>query len=92
MGSSSQYDTDTPEPGPKGVPGLLINKRLTMRGFLVFDFADRFAQAREDLSGWLDSGQLQCLTDEVTGLEAAPNAFVDLLSGGNTGTRIVRLS
>ena len=31
------------------------------------------------------------LTDEVKGLEAAPNAFVDLLAGGNIGTRIVRL-
>lgn len=90
-GVVSQYDTDRPEPGPKGVPGLLVNKRLTMRGFLVFDFAKQFAQARQDLSGWLASGQLQCLTDEVHGLAAAPEGFVDLLAGGNTGTRIVRL-
>jgi NADPH-dependent curcumin reductase CurA len=90
-GVVSQYDTDSPEPGPTGVPGLLINKRLTMRGFLVFDFADRYAAARDTIAGWLADGRLVSLTDDVTGLEAAPDAFVDLLAGGNVGTRIVRL-
>jgi len=90
-GVVSQYDTDRPEPGPKGIPGLLINKRINMRGFLVFDFADKYQSARQELHGWLQSGQLKSLTDEVRGLEAAPDAFVDLLSGGNLGTRIVRL-
>jgi NADPH-dependent curcumin reductase CurA len=90
-GVVSQYDTNTPEPGPKGVPGLLVNNRLTMRGFLLFDYAERYAEAREDIYGWLNSGQLTSLQDEVVGLAAAPNAFVDLLSGGNVGTRIVRL-
>lgn len=91
-GVVSQYDTDRPEPGPKGIPGLLINKRITMRGFLVFDFVQRYAEAREELHGWLLSGALKSLTDEVSGLEAAPEAFVDLLSGGNVGTRVVRLN
>jgi NADPH-dependent curcumin reductase CurA len=90
-GVVSQYDTDSPEPGPKGVPGLLVNKRLTLRGFLVFDFAERYGEAREEIAGWLESGALKSLTDEVRGLEAAPEAFVDLLAGGNVGTRIVRL-
>ncbi len=90
-GVVSQYDTDRPEPGPKGIPGLLINKRINMRGFLVFDFADRYASARQEMHEWLDSGQMQSLTDEVQGLQAAPDAFVDLLGGGNIGTRIVRL-
>ncbi|MGY8853768.1 MAG: NADP-dependent oxidoreductase [Pseudomonadales bacterium] len=90
-GVVSQYDTDSPEPGPKGIPGLLINKRITMRGFLVFDFADRYAEARNNIQGWLQSGALISLTDEVSGLAAAPDAFVDLLAGGNVGTRIVVL-
>ena len=48
-GVVSQYDTDTPEPGPKGVPGLLVNKRITMQGFLLFDYEERYAQARNCL-------------------------------------------
>lgn len=90
-GVVSQYDTDTPEPGPKGVPGLLVNNRIRMQGFLLFDYVDRYAEARGVIYEWLSSGQLTSLQDEVVGLEAAPEAFVDLLSGGNVGTRIVRL-
>jgi NADPH-dependent curcumin reductase CurA len=90
-GVVSQYDTANPEPGPKGIPGLLINKRINMRGFLVFDFADRYAVAREEMHGWLDTGQMKSLTDDVQGLQAAPDAFVDLLNGGNIGTRIVHV-
>ena len=80
-----------PEPGPKGIPGLLVNKRINMRGFLVFDFAEQYEAARSDIHGWLGSGELKSLTDEVSGLAAAPGAFVDLLAGGNIGTRVVRL-
>ncbi|HBO15583.1 MAG TPA: NADP-dependent oxidoreductase [Porticoccaceae bacterium] len=90
-GVVSQYDTDRPEPAPKGIPGLLVNKRLTMRGFLVYDYAQRFNEARNELQGWLARNELISLTDEVYGLDSAPEAFVDLLGGGNIGTRIVRL-
>jgi NADPH-dependent curcumin reductase CurA len=90
-GVVSQYDTGNPEPGPSGIPGLLINKSIHMRGFLVFDFADRYAEARAQIAQWLASGQMRHLTDEVSGLEAAPAAFVDLLAGGNVGTRVVRV-
>ena len=62
-----------------------------MRGFLLFDYAERYAEARKAIYGWLTSGQLTSLQDEVVGLAAAPEGFVDLLSGGNVGTRIVRL-
>ena len=90
-GVVSQYDTSSPEPGPRGIPGLLVNKRLTMQGFLVFDYAKEYESAREEIQGWLEEGQLTSVTDEVYGLDAAPNAFVDLLAGGNVGSRIVRL-
>ena len=90
-GVVSQYDTSNPEPSPRGIPGLLINKRINMRGFLVFDYADQYGEARAQIAQWLASGQLKHLTDEVSGLEAAPAAFVDLLAGGNIGTRVVRV-
>ena len=50
-----------------------------------------YESAREEIQGWLESGQLTSVNDEVFGLDAAPNAFVDLLAGGNVGSRIVRL-
>ena len=90
-GVVSQYDTDTPEPGPKGIPGLLVNKSIRMQGFLVFDYADKYEEATDNLIKWIDSGQLKVLKDELQGLESAPQGFVDLLAGGNIGTRIVNI-
>lgn len=91
-GVVSQYDTNDPAPGPRGVPGLLVNNRVRMEGFLVFDFADRYPEARARMKEWVKSGRLRPWLDEFQGLEQAPAAFVDLLAGGNVGTRIVRVA
>jgi NADPH-dependent curcumin reductase CurA len=91
-GVVSQYDTSTPEPGPRGVPGLLVNNRVRMEGFLVFDFADRYDEARAELLARHEAGELVSWHHEVHGLEAAPQAFVDLLAGANVGTTIVRVA
>lgn len=91
-GVVSQYDTSNPAGGPKGIPGLLINKRIRMQGFLVFDYLDEYAAARKQIRSWIDSGDLKPLNDEFDGLEQTPAAFVDLLAGGNVGTRIVKVS
>ena len=88
-GVVSQYDTADPEPGPKGVPGLLVNNRVRMQGFLVFDFADRYEQARSEIGAWLESGQLTARTTNYDGLDAAPQAFIDLLAGRTRGTTTV---
>lgn len=91
-GVVSQYDTSRPEPGPRGIPGLLINRRVRMEGFLVFDYSDRYAEGRQKMRQWVEAGDLIPLQDEFEGLEKAPEAFVDLLAGGNVGTRIVRVA
>lgn len=90
-GVVSQYDTSTPAPGPRGIPGLLVNNRVRMEGFLVFDYADQYDDARSTMRGWIESGELVPLQDEFEGIENAPAAFVDMLAGGNIGTRIIRV-
>lgn len=90
-GAVSAYDTANPDPSPRGIPGLLVNNRVRMEGFLVFDFADRFAQARSQLLGWIGDGSLRPRHVEYEGLAAAPGAFVDLLSGQTIGTVVVRV-
>ena len=91
-GVVSQYDTNSPAGGPRGVPGLLVNKRIRMEGFLVFDYLSEYQSARNQIRQWIASGELNPLNDEYQGLETAPSAFVDLLAGGNVGTRIVRVA
>jgi NADPH-dependent curcumin reductase CurA len=90
-GAVSQYDTSNPGPGPRGVPGLLVNNRVRMQGFLVFDFASRYDEARAEMLSWIDSGQLKPRVTEFQGLESAPHAFVNLLAGSTIGTTIVRV-
>ena len=91
-GVVSQYDTSKPAPGPFGVPGLLINFRVRMEGFLVFDYAKRYPEAWTRMREWVEAGKLVPKQDVFEGLERAPEAFVDLLAGGNVGTRIVRVA
>ena len=91
-GVVSQYDTSTPGPGPRGVPGLLVNNRVRMEGFLVFDFRDRFAEARQQLSAWMASGEIKPRATEFDGLDQAPRAFVELLHGGTVGSTIVHVA
>lgn len=91
-GVVSQYDTATPGPGPRGVPGLLVNNRVRMQGFLIFDYAARFAAARDELAAWIASGELTARTTVYDGLDAAPQAFVDLLAGSTVGTTVVRVA
>lgn len=91
-GVVSQYDTASPAGGPSGVPGLLVNKRIRMQGFLVFDYTDQYQAAREQIKGWLQAGKLKPKHDQFEGLESAPAAFVDLLAGGNVGIRTVKVA
>ena len=88
----SQYDTAHPGPGPRGIPGLLVNNRVRMQGFLVFDFEDRYADARAQMTEWIQTGALQPKATVYDGLEAAPQAFVDLLAGATVGTTVVRIA
>jgi hypothetical protein len=91
-GVVSQYDTTNPAGGPRGVPGLLVNNRVRMEGFLVFDYAARYTEARAELKALIDSGRLVPRSTEFDGLERAGEAFVELLAGGTVGTTIVRVA
>lgn len=90
-GAVSQYDTSNPAPGPRGIPGLLVNNRVRMEGFLIFDYASRHSEGRDQLRNWYQTGQIVPKVTEFEGLDQAPEAFVALLSGRTVGTTIVRL-
>lgn len=89
-GQISQYNLKRPERGLRQT-WLFITKRLSMRGFLVFDFAERYAEALHALAGWVQEGKLSYREDIVDGLENAPAAFIGMLQGDNTGKRLVRV-
>src|SRR5688572_14308900 len=76
-GVVSQYDTGNPAPGPRGIPGLLVTKRVRMEGFIVMDFFDRKAEALSDLHRMVTAGEIAVFEDVMEGLDAAPEALID---------------
>jgi len=90
-GALSQYDGAPPAHGPRGVPGLIVTKRLTLRGFVMYDFDDRREQALNDLQTWVAEGRLKVQEDILEGLENTPAALIGLLAGENRGKRMVKV-
>jgi NADPH-dependent curcumin reductase CurA len=89
-GAIAHYNATELPAGPHNL-GLVIGKRLTLRGFIVSDHQDRTAAMVADVSGWLRDGKLFHAETVVDGLDQAPSACINLLRGHNTGKMIVRL-
>src|SRR5580658_448241 len=91
-GAVSQYDDVPPQHGPRGVPGLIVTKRLKVQGFVVMDLYDGREAALAELRGWVESGKLKVQEDVIDGLENLPAALIGLLAGENRGKRMVRVA
>ena len=89
-GAIAQYNATEPPAGPRNL-SLAIPRRLTLRGYIISDHRDRLPAMIADVGDWLREGKLVHSETIVDGLEHAPDAFIDLLRGGNTGKMIVRL-
>jgi len=90
-GAISQYDGVPSTTGPRGVPGLIVVKRLIMQGFIVMDYMDRRNEALRDLQSWVASGKLKVQEDIIDGLQNTPKALIGLLAGENRGKRMIKL-
>ncbi len=66
--------------------------RARMQGFVVFDYADRYAEARRRMARWIESGQLKLPEYVVDGdIGDYPEAFLQLYQGANRGKMLLRL-
>ena len=90
-GALSLYDQLPPKSGPRGVPGIIVTKRLSLKGFIVMDFDHQKEEAIKQLQKWINENKLIVSEDIVEGLEAAPSALIGLLNGENKGKRMVKL-
>jgi len=88
-GLIAQYSAAAPTPGPDIFS--VLRKRLTLRGFIVTDFAAKQDDFLREAGGWVRSGRLKYREDVVEGLENAPAAFLGLLQGKNFGKLLVKV-
>ncbi len=87
-------DTGLPQ-GPDQIPLLMravLSRRLTLRGFIVSDFADQSDAFQRDMGAWIREGRIKYREDVIDGLEQAPDAFIGLLKGKNFGKLIIRVA
>ncbi|MFS0715815.1 NADP-dependent oxidoreductase [Arthrobacter phoenicis] len=89
-GAIAQYNSTEPTPAPRNLM-LAIGKQLTLKGFLVGGYWQYMGEFVEKVSGWIADGTIRYDKTIVDGLENAPQAFMDLLDGANTGKMLVRI-
>lgn len=78
-------------PAHYGNAAPILFKRARMTGFLLADWQDRFAEARNQLNAWEGAGLLRPLMTVWHGIERAPEAFCGLFGAARPGKNIVRL-
>lgn len=94
-GLIAHYNATELPAGPNQVPLVMraiLTSRLTLRGFIVTDFADQRQAFLDEVGAWLRTGRIRYREDVVDGIENAPRAFQGLLKGANFGKLLVRVS
>jgi NADPH-dependent curcumin reductase CurA len=90
-GMISGYNDVHPAPGPSNLFEM-VTRRIRMEGFLTFDFASQFDEARRDLENWLAAGQLKSYVDVQEGFENIPKTFMRIFTGENIGKQVLKIA
>jgi len=69
----------------------ILAKRLTLRGFLNYDYAEQFSDFLREVGSGIADGTIRYREDIVDGLENAPDAFMGMLEGKNFGKLLIRM-
>ncbi|MDX2473285.1 MAG: NADP-dependent oxidoreductase [Candidatus Krumholzibacteria bacterium] len=95
-GLISQYNATSLPKGPdrmNSLMGQLLVRRITMRGFIVFDdFGHLYPDFAGQMTAWIKEGKIKYREEMIAGLEQAPTAFVGLLRGEAFGKRVIHLN
>jgi NADPH-dependent curcumin reductase len=91
-GAISQYNAKDGMRGPANYMSLLVN-RASMTGFLVFDFAARYAEAAAEMAEWMQEGRLKSFEDVAPGgVPAFPDTLLRLFRGENLGKLVLEVN
>lgn len=90
-GMISQYNASEPVPGPTNLTQI-IGKDITMRGYVLGNHYDMAGDFYRDIAKWIADGKIKWSETILEGIEKAPEAFLGLFEGKNSGKMLVRLS
>jgi NADPH-dependent curcumin reductase CurA len=69
----------------------VIAARIMLKGFIYTDYLAEMGDFYRDMGGWVAGGQVKSRETVREGIEATPQAFLDLFSGANMGKMLVKL-
>ena len=89
-GLISEYNS----PQKIGVRNLwqVLAQQATLYGYLIMDYAPRFAEGGAVMAEWMAQGRLRIDEDVQEGLENAHAAFMRLFTGANTGKLVLKIA
>ena len=89
-GLISEYNA----PEKVGIRNLwrVLVQEATIHGFLIMDFAPRFAEGGAKMAQWMAEGRLRTDEDVQEGLENAYAIFMRLFTGANTGKLVLKIA
>ncbi len=90
-GAISEYQDAEPLAGPPKM-FTIVQRRLTIQGFIVSDHAALMGDFVTEVGGLLAAGKLKSRETVVDGLAKAPQAFMGLLKGENFGKLVVKVA
>uniref|UniRef100_A0A8C2IL82 15-oxoprostaglandin 13-reductase n=1 Tax=Cyprinus carpio TaxID=7962 RepID=A0A8C2IL82_CYPCA len=87
----SQYNKDLPYPPPLSVDTqeTLRHKNITRERFVVLNYMEKHEEGLMHLSHWVKTTVLETV---VNGLENMGEAFCSMMTGGNIGKQVVKIS
>lgn len=93
-GQISQYNKDVPYPPPlsEDTQDTLCRKNITRERFVVLNYMEKHEEGLVQLSHWVKTGQIKVLETVVNGIENMGDAFCSMMTGGNVGKQIIKIS
>lgn len=77
-------------PGPTNL-WQLVAQSVTIQGFVVIDYMDRFGEGIAQLAEWVMAGDIKFREEVVDGLDNVLPAFLKLFDGSNQGKLVIRI-
>lgn len=87
-GTAATASWEPPPRGPRNEREVLT-RRLSWRGFVIFDHLDKWPEVSSRLAGWWKEGKINYDEDISGEIDSAPGAIEELYQGKNLGKKLI---